>query len=96
MVLTGEVESAAKPTLRYQFIMPYASIVETTGAKESIPQPQGAGASGDGGQGRADGRVDAQGENADLRGEALPGMAEGDAGPASPVRGGNDRVTFEV
>lgn len=36
MVLTGEVESAAKPTLRYQFIMPYESIVETTGAKDEV------------------------------------------------------------
>lgn len=36
MVLTGEVESAAKPTLRYQFIMPDESIVETTGAKDEV------------------------------------------------------------
>lgn len=32
----GEVESAAKPTLRYQFIMPDESIVETTGAKDEV------------------------------------------------------------
>lgn len=36
MVLTGEVESAAKPTLRYQFIMPDESIVETTGEKDEV------------------------------------------------------------
>lgn len=36
MVLTGEVESAAKPTLRYQFIMPDENIVETTGAKDEV------------------------------------------------------------
>ena len=30
MVLQGESDKAAKPTLRYQFIMPDESVVETT------------------------------------------------------------------
>lgn len=36
MVLTGESEKAAKPTLRYQFIMPDESVVETTGTKDQV------------------------------------------------------------
>lgn len=36
MVLQGESDKAAKPTLRYQFIMPDESVVETTGGKDQV------------------------------------------------------------